>query len=251
MHNDLERSLHALRDHVEMPAAQDLSSAVMAALETPAPSRRAWWTRPAFALAAVIVLGLAVTLVLSAPVREAVADLLGIGGVRIEFVESSEGPTPKLSPSGLDLGDEATLAEARAELPVGVPAALGKPDAVYVDHDPPTRVSLVYAPRPGLPEAEETGVGLVLTQFRSQLDEGLIKKLVDAKVEVRFVDVNGHPAYWIEGPHDLLVLEAGGVASDEARLAGNTLVWDVDGVTLRLEADIEMEEAIEIAESID
>ena len=250
MHNDLERSLRALSGHVEMPAERDLSAGVLAALER-APSPRPWWSRPAFALAGLVIVAGASTLVLSSGAREAVADLLGIGGVQVEFTEPDESPAPLRPGAALELGEATTLAEARSVLDVGVPSELGEPDAVYVDRDTEARVSLVYEPRPGIPEAEETGVGLLLTQFRSTLDEGLFKKLLDQDVRVRFVSVAGHEAYWIEGQHELLLVDRfGNVVPDTARLAGNTLIWEVDGITLRLEADIDLVEALRIAESV-
>lgn len=252
MHNDLERSLRALAGYVEFPPDADLSTGVISALNAAERPRRSWWSRPAFTVASLLVLATAGTLVLSAPAREAVADFLGIGGVRIEFTEPNDTrPTP-LEPGGdLDLGRPTTLAAARDHLPIGIPAMLGQPDAVFLDELTEERVSLVYAPRPGIPESEETGVGALLTQFRSTLDQGLFKKLLDQGVELRFVSVNGMPAYWVEGEHELLLLdEEGNVVPDTARLAGNTLIWEVGGITLRLEADISLTRALEIAESV-
>jgi len=251
MNNDLERSLRALADHIEMPPERDLSSRVTAALKAAPQPRRPWWARPAFAVTALVVLGAGATLVLSASAREAVADLLGIGGVRIEFGEPDDTPAPLRPGEELDLGEATTLDEARKGLPIRVPASLGAPDAVYVDRTTGTRVSLVYEPEPGVPESEETGVGVLLTQFRSTLEEGLFKKLVDQGVKVRFVTVGGRSAYWIEGRHELLVVDSfGDIVPDTARLAGNTLIWEVDGITLRLEADIGLRQALEIAESV-
>ena len=251
MHNDLERSLRALSGYVEMPVERDLSAGVLASLEAAPAPRRSWWSRPAFALAALAILAGAATLVLSAPAREAVADLLGIGGVQVEFTEPDETPAPLRPGAALELGEAITLEEARGLLPIGVPEDLGEPAAVYLDRDTEARVSLVYEPRPGIPEAEETGVGVLLTQFRSTLDEGLFKKLVDTGVRVSYVNVAGNNAYWIEGQHELLLVDRfGNVVPDTARLAGNTLIWEVDGITLRLEADIGLRKALEIAESI-
>ena len=251
MPNDLERSLRALSGYVEMPAERDLSAGVLASLGAAPAPRRPWWGRPAFALAAIVILAAAATLALSAPAREAVADLLGIGGVSVEFSEPDETGAPLRPGAALDLGEETTLEEARGELDVGVPSELGQPDAVYVDRDAEARVSLVYGPRPGIPEAEETGVGVLLTQFRSTLDAGLFKKLLDQGVEVSFESVGGNEAYWIEGQHELLLVDdSGNIVPDTARLAGNTLIWVMDGITVRLEADISLTKALQIAGSV-
>lgn len=251
MHSDLERSLRSLADHVEMPPERDLSSAVLVEIRSASKRRRPWWGRPTVALAALLLLAGAATLIVSAPAREAIADLLGIGGVQVEFDERDETPAPLRPGAELDLGDPTTLEEARTDLAVAVPVLLGEPDAVYIDRSTETRVSLVYEPRPGIPAAEETGVGVLLAQFPSTLDEGLFKKLIDQDVDVDFVRVGDHEAYWIEGQHELLLLDgSGNIVPDTARLAGNTLIWEVNGITLRLEADIGLRRALEIAESV-
>jgi hypothetical protein len=252
MHNDLERSLRALADHIELPPERDLSGPVLAALESgPAPRPR-WWARPAVALAALVVVATTATLILSAPAREAVADLLGIGGVRIEFGERGGTQEPLGPGDELDLGEPTSLDAARRELAIRVPDLLGDPDAVYIDRDVVTRVTLAYEPGAGIPESEDTGVGVLVTEFRSSIDEGYLKKLTAEDVEVRFVTVDGRSAYWIEGRHELLLVDpSGAVVPDGGRLAGNTLIWEIDGVTLRLEADIDLETALEIAGSVD
>ena len=80
----------------------------------------------------------------------------------------------------LGLGQRLTIEEARARVafPVLLPTlpALGAADEVYLG-EPPVggQVSLVWLPRPGLPAAPETGVALLLTQFRAGLEPGFVK----------------------------------------------------------------------------
>ena len=106
---------------------------VRARLERP----RRRWPRVAIPLA-VLVLVAAVP-----PARSTVLDWLGIGGEKIERVPEAPSPAPTATP--LDLGTRVPLP--RDAL---VPAALGRPDAVYEAGE---IVTLLYRPRSGLPES--------------------------------------------------------------------------------------------------
>jgi hypothetical protein len=63
------------------------------------------------------------------------------------------------------------------------------------------------------------------------------------------VSVDGGQGYWLEGaPHVFFYRDASGnIVNDTLRLAGNTLVWVQDGVTIRLEAQVTKERALQIA----
>ena len=56
---------------------------------------------------------------------------------------------------------------------------------------------------------------------------------------------------WLEGtPHQFFYRDSAGNPSPETlRLAGNTLLWEQDGVTFRLEAQVARDEALRIASS--
>jgi hypothetical protein len=154
----------------------------------------------------------------------------------------------------LFLGEEVNLAEARQQVDfsVSAPEAAGLPEPVaYVDDDPPGgRVSLVYPAGPGLPETEETGVGMLVMEFRGRLELPFVEKLVRAE-QVEEVEVAGSPGYWVEGEHIVSYLDVRGEPMEErSRLAGNTLLWQRGEVTFRLESALSMEEAIRIAESM-
>jgi hypothetical protein len=116
------------------------------------------------------------------------------------------------------------------------------------------QVFLVWRARPGLPEASSTGAGLVLSEFRAEVDQQLIEKKVlpGTGTAVEAVDVRGSPGFWISGrPHLLVFLdEFGRVIEDQVRLAGNVLLWEAGEVTLRLEAAITREVAVRIAETV-
>ena len=204
--------------------------------------------RVALALAAVLILA-----------GSAVAGGLLVRGVRILIAPEATTPPPSPTVSGplgrtLFLGEEVTIARARQEVDFDllVPTAAGLPEPVaYVDDDPPGgRVSLVYRAGPSLPETEETGVGMLVMQFRGRFELPFLEKLVRAD-QVREVGVGGTPGYWVEGEHTLVYLDERGVSFDErSRVAGNTLLWQRGDLTLRLESALPMEEAIRIAESM-
>lgn len=256
----LERALIDLGQEIDYPATPDLVAMVVSELrsEVPAPvERRAPWfvrARPALAVAATLLAIGGVVLGVSPDAREAVADFLGIGGVRIQVQES-----PLETPAaGEDIffGDPLSLQEAQAELSFDIllPGSdgLGEPDAVYLDRSiAQGMVSLVYAERPGFPAADETGVALLINEFQGSTHNDLMKKLVGAGTSVDFVDVDGELAYWVEGQHSLNVIDAEGrIFQDRSRLAGNTLLFQQGTVTIRIEGPLSQDEAIAIAESL-
>ena len=65
------------------------------------------------------------------------------------------------------------------------------------------------------------------------------------------ISVNGGPGYWIEGePHLFFYRDRSGNVRDETiRLAGNVLLWEQGELTLRLEGDLRLPQALRIAKS--
>ena len=55
---------------------------------------------------------------------------------------------------------------------------------------------------------------------------------------------------WFEEPHEVVLLEPDGTRRTEsARLAGHTLIWQDGDTTLRVEGELDLDRAVEIAES--
>jgi hypothetical protein len=170
--------------------------------------------------------------------------------------------TPGATPTAgvrLCLGQPMSLADARTRVafPVRVPALAGfaQPDEVYVGVPPAGgQVSFVYRARPDLPAAPETGVGLLITQFRGQLelDPAYAKKFVTGQTQIDFPLVNGVQGYWLSGaPHEFVYRDANGNTTIErVRLAGNVLLWSENGVTYRIEGARTEAEALTIAASL-
>lgn len=225
---ELDRELLALAADIDFPATPDLASGLRGRLpERPLPvSRR----RSALAVAtAAIAVGAAFVV---PQARTAILRFFGVGAVRIEFVDR----LPEVPPAGsLDLG--AAIDPADAPYPLLRSELLGKADAVYDRHGV---VTLLYGSR--------EHVRLLVTQIEGgRFDPTVGKKLEAAGTRVMFVPIHGStgPAVWIEGRPHLLLLPGGA-----PRLAANTLVWQHNQLTLRLEGAPSLPQAVMIAESL-
>lgn len=113
---------------------------------------------------------------------------------------------------------------------------LGARGTVWLLWGAPERVRLLLAQTP------ELAVGA----------PPLLEKLVARGTEVELVSVGRAPAWFLSGaPHVVYLVDARGeVVEETTRLAENVLVWERDGVTFRLEADIGKHRAVELAESL-
>jgi hypothetical protein len=252
----LEAVLMEVGRGIEFPPTPNLTVMVEQRLRSdPGPrTRPPRLARSAFAVAALlVVVGLFLTI--SGDARRAVADWLGISGIRIEVDEN--GPTPEVprSPVDLRLGEKTNLKDARsiAGFDVLDGGRLGRPDEVWVQGSrDATRVSFIFNASRDLPASEVTGVGAVLTQFIGQAQPDSLKKVASTGTKVRFTAINGRPAYWIAGaPHELTVVGASGEAIPlGSRVAGNVLLWESGPLTMRLESALSFDEAVSIANSI-
>lgn len=257
----LESALVELGQHIAYPPTPDLVSRTRLSLIAPTRRRPLWQRllasppRVVFASLVVVLLAVAGILALSPPVRTAVAGRLGLRGAPIEQV--SRPPTVAAGAS-LDLGDPTTLAEASARLPLLVPtvAKLGEADAVYVSPSSlGGTVALVYGGRAGLPATPETGVSLLVLESRlpsSGFEPAIVGKGVGPGTQLQELSVNGGRGVWLEGaPHLLVVPDARGqFRQDRVRLAGNVLLWEQNGLLLRLEGAFSRDEALAIAASV-
>lgn len=251
----LEATLVALGRDLAYPRPTAMAAAVRARLVA-RPRPVPWWRRYALAPALVAAVLLLIVVALGSPgVRAAAQEFLHLRGIDIFPVPSvpSLTPRPSAAPSsGLILGDRVTLAEAqrRVHFLVRQPAELGTPDEVYVDLA--ERVTLVYRDRPGIPPSPATGIAALVVEFPGTVDATFFGKAVGPDTTITQVTVNGAPGYWLEGaPHFFFYrLENGSVLQDTLRLAGNTLIWVENGVTLRVEANVPKETAVRIAASL-
>jgi hypothetical protein len=249
---ELELSLLTLGREIEWPPTPDLVARVQHRLTISVPETRSLWWRP------VLVAGLAIvalTLGLSPDAREAVARLLGVVGIRIE---TGVGTTvPPIFDLGLGTQVSAAEAPSLVDFTVLSPELSdpGAPDAIYYnDERLGGQISLVWAPRPNLPEAAQSGVGMLISSFRGSLDSSTYAKELNAARNLLLdVEVRGRPGFWIEGePHVFLFENPNGrVEFESIRLAGNVLLWEENGVTMRIESALPIEDVLRIAESLD
>jgi hypothetical protein len=252
---DLDRELRALAADPPFPPTPDLERAVRARISARS-ARRAGRARPLLAAplrwplatqaAAALLLVFAALMAASPGVRSAVLEVLGIEGARIERREPS--PRARAAGARLDLGRPTTLAAARARAPfdVVVPADPGPPDAVWFDHAAPGggQVAFVWEPASG-------GRPLLLTQIAA-LPQPVIGKAAGPGTDIEELLIGGEPGFWLSGdPHEFAFLSPDGqFRTDTLRLVGNALVWNRDGVLLRLEGAPSKARALQIARSV-
>lgn len=270
---DLERALTHLGTSVSYPPTPDLTIGLHERLASRPAKSSSWWTalwqpRRVAALAILSVLVVASTVLLFSPeARSALADRLGLRGIKIWYIPSEPSPqeskppepTPMLAPSlsPMGLGRPVSLEDAQGLVSYTVlkPTVeeLGQPDETFVSIPPDGgQVSFLYRTRQGLPPGDN-GVALLLTQFRGDIQEGTVfGKGLPQGVSLEKVTVNGAPGLWISGDlHFFYYRDSrGDMKQEQVRLAANTLLWEQGVLTLRLEGNLTRDEALWIAASV-
>ena len=241
----------------EFPETPALAERVRARIESgplPVATIRLPRTRPLLRPVLVVLVALAVllaaTLSVSVTARRAVADLLGVVGIRVTF--GDEPPASPRPARRIGLGDAVSRAAASesAGFPVRVPEAVpGKP-AIFFDPSigDPGMVSVVY-PRDAKTLAD---VDLLVSQFVASVPGDYVKKLLTVGSEITYTRVGSSEAFWISGvPHYFFYEEPdGAIGRENVRLAGSVLLWVEDDVTHRVEGAASLSEAREIAASL-
>lgn len=252
---ELEQALRSLGSRYPYPPTPNLSLSVRARIAprpVMAPRRVAVWRDPwRLALAAaVLFLIIGAAALINPASRDAIAHFFHVRGVVVTRISS---PVPSLSPiTPLNIGERTTLEQAQSAVSfaIALPASLGTPDAIYLDKSiPGGEVALAYKPRPGVPVVRETGLGVLVTEFRGDLIPGFITKEVGQGTTLEEVSVNGDPGWWIAGqPHTIIVRVSPDTGQPESlRLAANTLVWAHGGVTYRIESALSKADAMRLA----
>ena len=241
------------------------------------------WSPPSrrVAVAALAGVVLAGAVIVAAPgPRRAVADLLGIGGVRFVPRDELPGGDPRghaanrsdgaglFDPPGdadevvgedlareLGLGESLPVDVALASAPAPMdPRGVGDADAAFTGL-PERAVTLAWEADDALPAIEAVAPsewGLILTVFPGTAGAPAIFKAPGPLTTVTAVTVGGRSGYWVaDRPHEVVVLGPDGhPAAPTVRLAGNTLLWTAGGVTYRLESGLDRDAAIALAETI-
>jgi hypothetical protein len=242
--DELEATLHDIGRSLAYPRAPDLTGRVRARI-TPR-QRRPWFLVLAPAILTLVVIG----------AGAAAAELIWLRGASVIRVPASALPSPAPTVR-LDIGDPISLDDARriTDFTVIVPsdAILGQPAQVARRNGATgAQITFVYAPSAKLPASAQTGVGALVTELRGSVDLPLFSKGAGPDTKIEQLTVNGHPGVWLEGaPHAFFFRDASGnIFQETLRLAGNTLLWEQNGVLIRLEAQVSRATALGIAEGI-
>ncbi|MDT9698990.1 hypothetical protein [Streptomyces sp. P17] len=212
------------------------------------------WTRARWRSLTAVLCGLVTVLVLTPPVRAAVFDWFGFGGVEVRYDPSAR-PSASAEVPRCEGSVSLAQAERRAGFEPVLPPELGAPDAVTVTGEPRGRflVSLCW---------QVDGRTIRLDEFSARLDTGFIKTV---REQPEWITLGGasvpEPALWFARPHLLsfwLVGADGSPYTRKERTAGPTLLWmrgtsaaDDRTLTLRLEGVTSKERAVEIAKSLE
>jgi hypothetical protein len=225
----IEQELRALAALVDFPAERDLAPAVRARL-APRPRRR----RALVLVLAAFVLALGIAFAVP-PARSAILRFFHLQGVTIEYVDR----LPEVKNTGpLDLGKQIPLSAAgrTAGFRPLTSALLGDPDRVTWDGN---QLWFVYG-----------HVRVLVSQFRAAGINRFIKKVLEPGTTVDPVIVNGGQGYFLSGAlHFLYVAPSSLVREERVRLARNVLLWEQGPLTLRLEGDLTLQQAMRIARS--
>jgi len=237
----LERELRSLSAAVDWPAEPDVAATLAGRL---ADARRARPRQRRIAIVAVALLAALLAVLAVPPARTAILDWLGIGGAEIVRVDE----LPRL-PARQDfeiLGQRTTLAGARA----GAGFAFADPPR---DEPRPDEVRLAPGLRVSYVWRDGADVRLLITQFPGRVgDPALLKKLAGQGTAVDRFELDGDPAVWLAGgPHAVLfVAPDGRIHDDQGWLAGNTLLVERDGVTIRVEGAVDREGAVDFVRAL-
>lgn len=253
------------------PATPDVTGAVMQRLDSG--SRPQARMRSAWAIASLVVLLLAILFAVPG-VRAEIVRFFQVGVVRIfptaptetaipsmpqmpltatpaAMLPTTATPQPHDTPYGLphmvtiqDIAGETSLEAAQVRVPFPIrlpayPADLGQPDQVFLQENG-LLVILVWTD-----SADPQKARLSLHEIESG---SMLLRKFEPRV-IRETQVNGHYAVWVEGPY--LVQLTNGDIDFRRTVEGNTLIWEEQDVTYRLETDLALEEAVKIAESLE
>ena len=269
--SELERQLVQLGRDLDWPETPDLATTVAERLEAADPpaagapargilareraARRRWPAgfRRSLAIAVVALLVLAGGVFAAVPgVRHSVLEFFGLRGATVERRQQLP-PAPKPQPPAV--GKRTTLAHARGVLGFDplVPAAAGDPDAVFVDGTVPGgRLSLEYRARRDLPEAKSTGLGLLVDEFRGDLNPEYAGKMAGQATRIEPFTLDGERAIWVSGAPHFFFYRAPGNPFQERRLriAQNVLLLEHGRLLVRIEGAFGKPRAVELARSL-
>ena len=253
---DLEPRLRELGAVVDYPPTPPIAAQVGRSLQDGIDprrrGRRALRLRVALVAAAALLLLAAATAAAVPSVRHAVLDFLGLRGETIQRVPRL--PENVRAKPSWNLGRPTTLEDAEQALPFSplLPASLGEPNGVFVSSEVPGgALTLTYAPRPGVPRARLTGVGVLVNELNGHFAPAFHGKLLPPGARIERFGIDGNYAIWIEGLHVFFFKPADHIFHlGRSRLAANALLIQHGEVMVRLEGEFDKPTAVGIARSL-
>jgi hypothetical protein len=236
--NELERRLTELEPERFFPETPHLVDKVTTRIPSDVQHRR----RPVRVAVAVAAGIIGVLIVVLPGPRSAIANLFGIGAVEFLIVDS----LPQVEEIERPAGTLTTLETAQAAVDFRIQTLPEPATEVYLATGVAgDLVTLVY-------ESENEELVLAITLMTGETDVGLLEKILGPGSSIAGVETGHGPAFWIDGePHVVVLRSADGLLrEDRPRLAGNTLIVVIDGVTIRIEGDITLAQAIAIADAM-
>jgi hypothetical protein len=244
---EFENKLQLISKGLDYPSTPDISASVMKKIRpTVSPrfiSRRLTWSLT-------IILILFLSLFAIPPVRAAIIEFIQIGIVRIfpQNIEPTSESVPTVTPatSMLPLLDaiigETTLEQAqeKVDYQILLPSDFGTPDYVYV-YDAAGDMTILVWMNPEQPQSVELSLHFI------PAGSWAITKMGPTIIEL--TTVNGEQAIWAVGPYPLRVYNMNEMEFTRL-IEGQVLIWTEGNITYRLETNLSMEEAVEIAESL-
>jgi hypothetical protein len=238
----LQHLLEATAATTVYPSAPDLQGPVLARIVWTRPAPRA--LRPSLspvALAIVLLLILGAALLVP-PSREAIARFFGVQGSKIERLPAAVSGTPFPRPASLD-----TLATpvALSDVPQGagftpaLPAGSDELLQPYVVRYRDQPVVILHYDRFDLWQTQQLPM---LATFGKQVPQG---------GEVRDVKVGTYDARWVTGEHLVYYMfSSQSIQGSQRTVTRNTLIWRTPAAFYRLETDLGLNEALQIARTL-
>ncbi len=257
-----EKQLVSISSGLDYPRTPDVAASVMKRLRPVALPR---FASRRFAMSLALILVLFSTLMLIPPARAAILEFIEIGIVRIFRAEPTLVPPPNqqfpstmapvtatprdtsqpLIPILNDLAGEMTLEAARQTVSYPIllpsyPPDLGLPDRVFVQDADGDMTILIWTD-PQQPDQILMSLHLIPpgSWAVDKFDPALIQETT----------VNGQRAIWAIGPYPLRFYN--GDLEYMRLIDGRVLIWAEGDVTYRLETELSLEEAVQIAESLE
>lgn len=259
--DQLERTLRDLAGSLRVPTDRDLTEEVMqrvgaesersptAVRGRPVPTKRV--------LAIASLLLAAVLLSFVAPVRSAVASVLEFVGIDIRQSDVGASPPSPSPPMGGELGRLVPVGEVSQAAGFLVPlprtSQLGSPDEAYLlDEGDHQVVTLVWRRDDKIPVSAASDAAVLLSVFQGGPTRvEYLEKILFQGSRAHRVQVNDNPGVFVDGPQTVLYLSSNrDVEEAQSRLSGNSLIWQQDGLTFRLESALGQPASVAIAASV-